>query len=318
MKNTNWEIIAKNLAGETTKEEDAMITKMRNEDLKFDLAYLDSKKIWNTLNKPKYSFNKKRIVFIRDQKIKQAKSQYAKRFIAKAIQYAAVVVGLLVAVLFTYNDLNSEVVYTTDNSKNVVLPDGSTIILNNDAIISYNNSLIMGFQRRVKIIEGSAYFSIAKQQGENFVVNTENYDIEVFGTKFNVSNDDDITTVTLDEGKVRLCEYSAVGIDNITMLPGDEVSYGVHMPQPVLCKVNSNVSKYWMKSRLEFDQYSIEDLKEIFKKYYNKELILDGTDIQMSKVGGSAPTDDVELIVKALSKIFKRELIIRKDSIILK
>ncbi|MCK5845854.1 MAG: FecR domain-containing protein [Bacteroidales bacterium] len=318
MKDNNWDIIAKDLAGETNDIEKAMVIDMRNSDSHFNSAYIDSEIIWNSISKPNMFFDKKRIVYIRDKKILKAKKQKANRIIAKALQYAAVFIGLLAAILFTYNDITKEIILTADNSKNILLPDGSEITLNSDAVISYNNSFLLGFNRRVNIIEGSAYFDISKQKGDNFVVNTENYNIEVLGTKFTVESSNYNTVVTLNEGRIKLCEYSAIGVDDIIMLPGDEVTFGNKMTKPNKRIVNTNVTNYWMKTRLDFDDYSLEDLKLIFRTYYNKELVLNESEVQYSNIRGSAPTDDVELIVKALSRVFKKELVIKEDSIIIK
>jgi len=318
MKTNTWNIIAKDLAGETNASEKAYIEKLRASDSQFDLAYSDSEKIWNNISAPQIDFNKERIVQLRDSKIKRAKLGRKNRFISESLKYAAIFIGVAIAAFFTYNDLTRQTIITAETSKNILLPDGSQITMLDNAVISYNNSLILGFRRNVSITEGSAYFEIAKSKGDDFIVNTLDYSITVLGTKFIVSEEDNTTSVTLDEGKIELSDYCISGIDNITMKPGERIIFGDKMDSPTKELINANVSKFWMQERLEFDKYSLQDLKEIFKEYYGKELLVNEGDIQINAVGGSAPVDDVELIVKALSKVFNKEFIILDDSIILK
>ena len=318
MKINNWDIIAKDLAGETSLEEKQIILNLRDTNSQFDAAYSDSEKIWKGLQMPRSDFDKNRMKFIIDAKIKSAEKNRFNKIVSSSIKYAAIFIGLLMLSVFVYNDITHQEIYTADNYDIITLPDGSRITLNNDAEISFNKSLILGFTREVNIIKGSAYFEITKKKGENFIVNTDNYDIEVLGTKFIVDNNKEETSVVLDEGRIKIFDYCVQGIDNIEMVPGEKVVFGRNMDQPTHNKENPAISKYWMQSRLEFDNYSLDDLKVIFREYYNKELILYNTNVELSRIGGSAPVDDVDLIVKALSKIFKKELIIKQDSIIIK
>jgi hypothetical protein len=51
--------------------------------------------------------------------------------------------------------------------------------------------------------------------------------------------------------------------------------------------------------------------------YYGKNLVINNNEIKINKIGGSAPADDINLIIKGLSVVLKQDLIVRNDSIII-
>lgn len=83
--------------------------------------------------------------------------------------------------------------------RNVMLPDGSNIVLGGKSTISvvYNQH-----GRIVLLQEGEAYFDVAKDASRPFVVEAKGHDITAVGTEFNVSNQHARVVVTVTEGTV--------------------------------------------------------------------------------------------------------------------
>jgi ferric-dicitrate binding protein FerR (iron transport regulator) len=315
MDQKKWDLLAKHLAKETNEFEEIEFSNLIDTDVNFKNAYNDSAKLWNELKIDRTDFDHTRIKNLRDQKINLESKRKRNKIITLVTRYAAILIGVLVGVSLIYKDLNSTITYA--ESGDVVLPDGSKITLNKNATITHNNSILKSFDREVKVLAGNVFFDVSKQNGENFVVKTGNFNIEVLGTKFNVSNSSTKTSVVLEEGKILLHSYSKDGIDNMELEPGDEVVFGYNFTTPQLRKVNTEVSKFWMKSKLDFDNYSLQDLKSIFVEYYGKNLVINNKEIGINKIGGSAPVDDINLIIKGLSMVLKQDLVIRNDSIII-
>src|SRR5690606_20172851 len=103
-----------------------------------------------------------------------------------------------------------ELVYNTLNIPygkqfDVVLSDGTHVFLNSGTSLRYPVTFIKGKDRTV-FLSGEAYFEVAKDEGHPFVVDANEIQIEVLGTKFNVSRypeDSNINTV-LVEGSIEL------------------------------------------------------------------------------------------------------------------
>ncbi len=86
----------------------------------------------------------------------------------------------------------------------VSLPDGTEVWLNASSSLSYPT--IFDRKRRVVQITGEVYFDVAKDSKRPFIVQTENQEIEVLGTSFNVNAyaDQGNCLTTLIEGSLRV------------------------------------------------------------------------------------------------------------------
>lgn len=87
---------------------------------------------------------------------------------------------------------------------NVLLPDGSEILLNASSKLKFPVNLHLQDQRQVEF-SGEGYFQIKKDAAHPFVVKTEAQEMKVLGTAFNVNTYRQAETVTtLIEGKVQV------------------------------------------------------------------------------------------------------------------
>ncbi|TJZ61515.1 DUF4974 domain-containing protein [Sphingobacterium olei] len=119
--------------------------------------------------------------------------------------------GLVVALLRYQNAETTEAVNvahterieTHDRREYVILPDSSVVILNEGSALSYAKDF--GHADRIVILEGEAFFDVAKKKNKPFIVKTARAQTRVLGTKFNVkANNKTSIEVTVTEGKVQL------------------------------------------------------------------------------------------------------------------
>ena len=106
--------------------------------------------------------------------------------------YAAVFVVLLIAGLLARQYLTgdasvtrSEVVTARGQQSRVVLPDKSEVLLNFDSKLSYDSRY--GSRNREVIMEGQAFFDIAKNRKLPFRIKTGMVELAVLGTSFDVN-----------------------------------------------------------------------------------------------------------------------------------
>lgn len=74
----------------------------------------------------------------------------------------------------------------------VELPDHSVVSLNANSTLRFRNDWSQANTLREVWLDGEAFFSVQKQEGAagpaKFIVHTNDLDVEVLGTRFNVSN----------------------------------------------------------------------------------------------------------------------------------
>ena len=95
----------------------------------------------------------------------------------------------------------------------LALPDGSKVWLNSGSSIRFPTAFIE--KERVVELKGEAYFEIAKNKNQPFIVHTANsMDIKVLGTQFNVMAYDDEKNIktTLLEGSVQILKESGTAL----------------------------------------------------------------------------------------------------------
>lgn len=90
------------------------------------------------------------------------------------------------------------------NSRNAIqlshaLPDGSQIILNSDSNLEYDDSFT---QERTLNLDGEAYFQV--ERGTPFTIITEEGDVVVIGSYFNVLSRNGVLMVSCKTGKVQV------------------------------------------------------------------------------------------------------------------
>jgi len=116
--------------------------------------------------------------------------------VAKVISKVLVAIALMA--LFSCSDSKVQIT-TKDNFEIVDLPDGSTAYLNNNSSIEFDEK----FEQREVRQTGEVFFTVTKGSSP-FVVKTDQGEIKVLGTKFNVNSNSDDLEVEVEEGTVEL------------------------------------------------------------------------------------------------------------------
>lgn len=105
---------------------------------------------------------------------------------------------LLFGLFFILGDDIISIETNFGEQKAIVLLDGSEVILNSKSTLTYNENDWKN-NRTLNLI-GEAYFKVKK--GSTFTVLTDNGDVKVLGTQFNVNSLGNLFEVTCFEGKV--------------------------------------------------------------------------------------------------------------------
>ena len=94
---------------------------------------------------------------------------------------------------------------------NIVLPDGSKVLLNAESKITYPQQFLD--EKREILLEGEAYFEIRKDPKTEFLVITQDLVVKVFGTSFNVKSypGENTAETTLVEGSISVYKQSTNG-----------------------------------------------------------------------------------------------------------
>jgi len=163
--------------------------------------------------------------------------------------------------------------------RSLILEDNSVVEMNTESEIAVN---FENSERIVTLLAGEVLFDVRRDDDRPFIVKTEDVEIRVYGTKFNVYRQADKTTVTVLEGNVTVLVGQAGTADagaiarlpnvddtmSISLSGGEQaiVDTAVHSIRTVAV---AHSEKYvaWTDRRLIFDNTPLVDIFSEFSRY---------------------------------------------------
>lgn len=206
-------------------------------------------------------------------------------------------------------ELNQLVVPFGRNSS-LKLPDGSMAYLNAGSRLVYPN-FFDGNKREVYLI-GEGFFDVAPDEKMPFVVQTSDLNVEVLGTKFNISaypSDNMIETV-LVEGKVKLTQNRIFTFEKEHILELNQLAIYNRTNSDIKIK-QVDVINYvsWHEGYLNFESSDLNRIVKRLERYYNIKIILDDPMLGVRTITGKLHLrDETEYVLKVLAKTASAEL----------
>ena len=158
----------------------------------------------------------------------------------------------------------------------VELADGTKVWINSESTLGFH-SRFDGKQRIVDLT-GEAYFEVAKNPDQPFIVRTANADVRVLGTQFNVKaySDEEFTYATLNEGKVRVSNEK----NEQDILPDEQIiinnTTGIYTKK----QVDANIYSAWVKGKFVFKDERLEDILHTISRWYDIQVFYENQKLQ--------------------------------------
>ncbi|MBN2635480.1 MAG: DUF4974 domain-containing protein [Prolixibacteraceae bacterium] len=156
------------------------------------------------------------------------------------------------------------------------LPDGSTGFLNSGSNLRFPVSF--SGERHVSVT-GEAFFNIVPDQSHPFIVRTQNLNIKVLGTRFNVIayREDKKEEVILNSGKVEILSPEGKIYD--TLKP-DQI-FTLNTQNKTVEKNNAEALQYigWTEGKLIFRNEKMKQVAERLGRWYNAEIVVEDTEV---------------------------------------
>ena len=153
------------------------------------------------------------------------------------------------------------------HSHQLVLPDGTRVWLNTSSAIRFP-VVFSGNERRV-VLTGEAYFEVAHNASQPFMVDANGSTIVVSGTHFNVSAyaDEPQVTTTLLEGAVHVSMHE----HQVTLKPGEQAVANIETGN--LQQSNANIQSVmaWKNGYFRFENERIENIIGKVSRWYDIE-----------------------------------------------
>lgn len=182
----------------------------------------------------------------------------------------------------------------------VTLSDNTVIYLNSNSELKYPDKFVAG-EKRVVYLTGEAYFDVTKNEDSQFIVKTQDVDIAVYGTEFNVNTYiNNIVETVLINGSVAIVD--SLHNKTIFIEPKQKATYKKGEDIKVE-EVDMDIETLWMRNILLFDNIEMHEIIEILSNYHDIDVTFDNERVKNIKVYCKIPKDTpLDNILDAISR----------------
>lgn len=224
---------------------------------------------------------------------------------------AAAVAVLAVLAVGLYSYINKDTVGSTwtnvstaaNEIREVILPDGSVVSLNENTQLSYNTDINTASTRSIQL-EGEAFFDVKRRPKQPFIIRTQRAEVKVLGTSFNVRAlaGSQRTEVEVTSGKVAVRGLES---DEETVILEATDAMVVDTEYEVFQDDNSPLnSDAWRTGELHFRASDLASALRVIERTYEVDLRWEHAAIQDCTITGNWSTEsfaDVLLLLEALT-----------------
>ena len=192
----------------------------------------------------------------------------------------------------------------------VQLSDGTEVWLNAETQLRYPAHFGGMASREVFLEAGEAYFKVAQNAQQPFVVRTGEMDVQVLGTEFNINKYRKGLATTLVNGSVRV----SAGEAGIQLQPDQQAVYSGGR----FTKKDVDVEPYiaWRDGQMIFTEASLEEVMNSIGRQYDFSVEFTLPQLKESRFGGRLrKTQHIEDVLAVMEKVGNVQFSIRGKTI---
>lgn len=196
----------------------------------------------------------------------------------------------------------------------ITLSEGTTVWLNSGSKLVY--PAVFAENKREVYLDGEAIFNVSKDPAKPFIVKSQQFDIEVIGTIFNLNaySEDKISSTVLKEGSIKLSRKTKAFLPakNKMISPGEMVTFDATEEKFNSRRVDPSDYLSWHHGYYVFRSETLGNILTRVSRYYNIEIELQDEPLAQVTFSGrldlkSSPEEVLNTIKKTTPFNFKEE-----------
>ncbi|MCC6286910.1 MAG: FecR domain-containing protein [Chitinophagaceae bacterium] len=236
-------------------------------------------------------------------------------------------------------------VTTRKGSKSSIqLPDGTTVWLNADSKLTYDENFRGDF-RKVHL-QGEAYFDVVRDEHRPFIIHTKTLDIRVLGTVFNVKAYDaesntetslikgsvEVTLHNSPEKKIILKPNEKLRVNNQSFEYSTDINGEKRKDEDdsdnmkiVVGKIHYQkkdsmaLEALWVRNKLVFDAETLQEVMRKIERWYNVRAVINVDDkTKATQFSAIFDNENLAQVMEALKITGSFSYVINKDVVIIK
>ena len=193
----------------------------------------------------------------------------------------------------------------------LTLADGTKVWLNAMSELRY--PVAFGEGVREVELKGEAYFEVEKNEGKPFIVKTDEFNVRVLGTSFNISAylDSPLAHTTLCSGHVRINDRTNPGKE-VDILPGEQLLFHRDNREISVRGVDTDVFVSWREGFFQFDNNTVEEVFTILQRWYNIQVFYANVEVRQELFTGKLPRfDNLQIIIDLIERVSDLKIEVR-------
>lgn len=251
---------------------------------------------------PEYRLNKlwQRINHNKKSKVIQISHQWIKYAAVFVLAFLLGTAGIFVFKFGTdYSETYTEIKVPYGERSEVTLYDGTKVWLNSGTKLRF--PIVFNSEKRNVFVEGEAFFDVAKDRKQPFVVNAGELSVEVLGTRFNVCAypEDKEFSATLEEGKIVAYTHSVKG--KIELNPGEQAIFSLSSKEMDLRKVDTGLFTSWKENLLRLEDAGFPELVKKMERWYDVKINVEEIGSYTKQYNMTIKTESLREILELIS-----------------
>lgn len=259
-------------------------------------AYAQTERLWNELGGLSDDVELKRARHAARRAAQSSLSRTARR---RRLAIAASFAGVLIVAMsfWLLGDHSATQRYTTAHGeqRSVMLADGSRVVLNTDTVLDVRLGARV---RSVHLMQGEALFEVVHDAAHPFVVHANGNVISDLGTRFDVNDSGQQTTVTVLEGSVNVER----GRHTARLNRGQQLVAGNGIWRQAAADLTTTAG--WSRGQLVFSATPLAQAIADANRYAQEQLIIADPQLEPIKVSGEFRIGNTQAFLRALESAF--------------
>lgn len=266
----------------------------------------DASDMW--LRKEKIHRDVKRNIAQKDRQQYEEQHQKVTRFrtLLKIAASVLIIISLGTGSYVAYKNMPApEIVWMEKSTRKgqkaaIRLTDGTKVYLNVDSKLTFPEHF--NHDKREVILEGEAFFEVAKNVNRPFIIKSGNLTTTVLGTSFNIKAfEGEPLQVTVATGQVKVNTKHQDNIsEEVFLNPYQQAFY-----DGKLSKLEVDIAQFiaWKEKIIRFDEISLEEAAIVLERWFNVSIVIENENIRQCKISGKYINENLINIMESFKHI---------------
>jgi ferric-dicitrate binding protein FerR (iron transport regulator) len=286
------EELIKYITGNCSAEESEKVRSWINEAEENKTEFIRMKNLYTLSGERIPQSDLKSEFILLNRKLKPERTR--KMLVWEMMKYAAIIAVSVISTYFIIGRKGepvnpplacNEVIVPKGQISEYVFADGTHVWMNSGSRLRF--PVNTGDSRREVILEGEAYFDVARDENRPFLVRTGSVDVKVQGTSFNVQcyPDMDKVETTLVEGSIEI--LNEAGKSLALLKSGEQLRFTKHDMSGKILNVDTAPYQAWRDGKLIFRDMPLGEIAASLERWYNVRIIFASEKIRNYRFSGT-------------------------------